>query len=77
VFFAAFASGAHINPSVSIASALSGHLYWARALLYIVAQVWGALNPQISMGDFGTGVLHKHLPSCPGFVEKTAMNTQQ
>ncbi|KIY98507.1 aquaporin, glycerol transport activity [Monoraphidium neglectum] len=67
MFFAAFASGAHINPSVSIASALSGHLYWARALLYIVAQVLGSLAgtatllglvPGLHAGDAGYIACH-------------------
>lgn len=39
VFIAAFASGGHVSPSVSLAAALSGHVPWGRAALYAVAQV--------------------------------------
>lgn len=44
VFLAAFASGAHVSPAVSIGGALSGHAPWGRALLYVTAQVMRRLR---------------------------------
>ncbi len=37
-------SGAHINPAVSAAFALHGHLPWRECALYIVVQILGALS---------------------------------
>lgn len=36
-------SGGHLNPGISLAAALSGHLAWAPAAMYMLAQVLGAL----------------------------------
>lgn len=36
-------SGGHLNPAVSLASAVSGHIDWARGLMYTAAQVLGAI----------------------------------
>ena len=47
VFVAVFAvgriSGAHLNPAVSVAMALSGNFPWAEVPGYILAQVLGAM----------------------------------
>ena len=32
-------SGGHLNPAFSIAMAVSGHMHWMKALLYVLAQV--------------------------------------
>ncbi|WIA44484.1 hypothetical protein OEZ86_007228 [Tetradesmus obliquus] len=32
-------SGGHLNPGISLAAALSGHLAWAPAAMYMLAQV--------------------------------------
>jgi hypothetical protein len=32
-------SGGHLNPAISLAAALSGHMAWAAAGMYILAQV--------------------------------------
>lgn len=36
-------SGGHLNPGISLAAALSGHLAWGAAAMYMLAQVLGAL----------------------------------
>jgi glycerol uptake facilitator-like aquaporin len=53
VFVAAFASGAHISPSVSLASGLSGHIPWLRALSYVVAQVGDGASARWWRGRLG------------------------
>ncbi|KAI8464945.1 MAG: aquaporin-like protein [Monoraphidium minutum] len=67
MFIAAFASGAHVNPAVSVASALSGHLPWVRALVYVLAQVLGTLAgtacllvlvPGMHAGDASAAACH-------------------
>ena len=42
-FCSAAASGAHLNPAVSIAMAVAGKMPWAEAVSYIVAQFAGAI----------------------------------
>lgn len=42
-FCSAAASGAHLNPAVSIAMAVAGKLSWADAVSYIIAQFAGAI----------------------------------
>ena len=34
-------SGGHLNPAISIAMAVSGHMHWLKSLLYVGAQVSG------------------------------------
>lgn len=46
-------SGAHINPAVSIAFAISGHLERKLLPVYIVAQLTGALLAGIIIGEYG------------------------
>lgn len=41
VYAVSYFSGGHINPAVTLAAGLSGHMGWARAALYILAQVGG------------------------------------
>lgn len=36
-------SGGHLNPAFSIAMAVSGHMHWMKALLYVLAQILGAV----------------------------------
>ena len=36
-------SGGHINPAVTLASMISGHIHWKRGLLYMLAQFLGAI----------------------------------
>jgi aquaporin TIP len=36
-------SGGHLNPTLSVAAALSGHLTWFTCFVYVVAQIVGAL----------------------------------
>eukprot|EP00882_Tetradesmus_deserticola_P000436 GHRQ01000480.1.p1 GENE.GHRQ01000480.1~~GHRQ01000480.1.p1 ORF type:complete len:283 (+),score=115.52 GHRQ01000480.1:743-1591(+) len=52
-------SGGHLNPAISLAAALSGHMAWASAGFYMLAQVLGAvagaalqvlLTPGLSFG---------------------------
>jgi glycerol uptake facilitator-like aquaporin len=43
VFAFKFQSGGHLNPAVSMAAAASGHIDWTRGILYVIAQVLGAL----------------------------------
>lgn len=42
VFVAAGASGAHLNPAVTVALALAGKFDWANAPYYLIAQMLGA-----------------------------------
>eukprot|EP00879_Flechtneria_rotunda_P000151 GHRR01000218.1.p1 GENE.GHRR01000218.1~~GHRR01000218.1.p1 ORF type:complete len:284 (+),score=76.62 GHRR01000218.1:166-1017(+) len=37
-------TGGHLNPAVSLAAALSGHIGWATAGVYMIAQILGALS---------------------------------
>jgi MIP family channel proteins len=36
-------SGGHLNPALTLATALSGHMHWMKATAYILAQVAGAV----------------------------------
>lgn len=36
-------SGGHLNPALTLAATVSGHMHWAKGLTYIVAQIAGAL----------------------------------
>jgi glycerol uptake facilitator-like aquaporin len=36
-------SGGHLNPAITIAASLSGHFHWITGLIYIIAQVLGAV----------------------------------
>jgi glycerol uptake facilitator protein len=44
VFSVARVSGAHLNPAVSLAMALEGHLPWASLAPYVIAQMLGAMT---------------------------------
>jgi aquaporin NIP len=50
-------SGAHLNPAVSVAFALTRHFPWSRVATYVPAQVAGALAAALilraSLGDIG------------------------
>jgi glycerol uptake facilitator-like aquaporin len=36
-------SGAHVNPAVTVGVAIAGAIEWGKAILYIIAQILGAL----------------------------------
>lgn len=36
-------SGGHLNPALTVATAVSGHLHWIKAIGYIIAQITGAI----------------------------------
>jgi glycerol uptake facilitator-like aquaporin len=44
-------SGGHLNPAISLAAALSGHMAWASALMYILAQVRDLAAVLASLAD--------------------------
>lgn len=44
VFSVARVSGAHLNPAVSLAMALEGHLPWSMFAPYVLAQILGAMT---------------------------------
>ncbi len=44
VFAVARVSGAHLNPAVSVAMAITGHFSWGLVPSYIVAQILGAMT---------------------------------
>ena len=43
-------SGAHLNPAVSVAFALTRHFPWSRVALYVPAQVAGAIAAALISG---------------------------
>jgi len=49
-------SGAHINPSVTLAFLLAGKLVWLDALGYFVAQIMGAIEGTLLVSLFGDAV---------------------
>jgi MIP family channel proteins len=55
IYAVGHASGAHFNPAVTAAFAISGHLPWARVPAYWLAQVAGAISAalflRLSLGD--------------------------
>eukprot|EP00775_Hariotina_reticulata_P004268 gene4268-4520_t len=59
-------TGGHINPAISLAAALSGHLSWSTAATYIVAQVLGALAGGVVQVWITPGLAfgQTFLPSC-------------
>uniref|UniRef100_A0A7S0RNQ7 Aquaporin n=1 Tax=Chlamydomonas leiostraca TaxID=1034604 RepID=A0A7S0RNQ7_9CHLO len=59
-----FVSGGHLNPAVSLAALMSGHIDWLRGVTYIVAQLLGGIagavaqawiSPDSSFGKTGPG----------------------
>ncbi|KAL6759153.1 aquaporin-like protein [Haematococcus lacustris] len=59
-----YISGGHLNPAVSLAALMSGHIDYVRGLAYIAAQMLGAvggavmqafLSPDSEMGKLGPG----------------------
>jgi hypothetical protein len=50
-----YISGGHLNPTVSLAAAMSGHMDWGRALFYAVAHVrWAGGLEVVGVGVRGT-----------------------
>jgi hypothetical protein len=54
-------SGGHLNPAISLAAALSGHMAWGSAAMYMLAQVCVLLLLvgrlcDVAAGCAGTGV---------------------
>jgi glycerol uptake facilitator-like aquaporin len=43
-------SGAHMNPAVTIASALTKHFPWSQVLMYVAAQCTGAVAASFALG---------------------------
>lgn len=43
-------SGCHINPAISISMAVAGRMSWKEAIIYIIAQIFGAI--------IGAGILY-------------------
>jgi len=39
VYATQLVSGGHLNPAITLATAVSGHFHWVTSLFYIVAQV--------------------------------------
>jgi glycerol uptake facilitator-like aquaporin len=65
-------SGGHLNPAVTMAASISGHMTWSRAGFYVIAQVVGALLgallqggliPHAQLGHHLTGCLRPELIS--------------
>src|SRR5690349_2103087 len=60
-------SGAHLNPAVSVAFAMGGHVSWTRAATYSVAQVAGAVVAAVALAitlgqDADLGVTRPSIP---------------
>lgn len=56
-------SGGHLNPALTIATIISGHVHWIIASMYIVAQILGALLGSVLVALFVPGVhIWKHDP---------------
>ena len=52
VYATAHISGGHVNPAVTWATCLTGHLDWARGGLYMAAQLLGAIfGALVEVGD--------------------------
>lgn len=43
VYATANISGGHLNPAVTLATIISGHMHWKRGVLYIAAQLLGGV----------------------------------
>jgi aquaporin NIP len=64
-------SGAHFNPAITLAFAVTGHFPWRRALSYIVAQILGALAACILLAlvlPIGPLVAQGSLAGAPAFL---------
>lgn len=60
-------SGAHVNPAVTIALALSGKFPWNKVLGYIVAQIVGALLGAVVLYAIATNIANSTLIINAGF----------
>src|SRR5699024_8667038 len=56
VFLSGFLSPAHLNPAVTLGMAMTGDLPWGSVLLYILAQMAGAI-----LGDVLVCIIYKPL----------------
>lgn len=54
-------SGAHINPAVSIAFYLSGHIRSNELILYLSGQIFGGWLAAVIIGDYGATTLSVNL----------------
>ena len=67
-------SGAHINPAVTIALALSGKFPWSKVLGYIVAQIVGAVLGAVILYAIVTDIANGALIINAGFATNTLNN---
>ncbi len=67
-------SGAHINPAVTIALALSGKFPWSKVLGYIVAQIVGAVLGAVILYAIVTNIANGALIINAGFATNTLNN---
>ena len=61
-------SGAHVNPAVTIALALSGKFPWSKVLGYIVAQIVGAVVGAVVLYAIVTNITNGNLIINAGFA---------
>lgn len=82
IYFMGSVSGAHINPSVTVAFALRRHFPWSRVPFYIIAQVIGAILAAAFLkgmfgntGDIGATTPHHHIDGWRLFALETLLTT--
>ncbi|KAK9805279.1 hypothetical protein WJX72_010747 [[Myrmecia] bisecta] len=79
VYATANVSGGHLNPAVTIATMISGHITLFAGLIYLIAQVSGAClgvllqvallpNASVGMGEPGVGCFHTQQGADRGMV---------
>lgn len=66
VYATANISGGHLNPAVTLASIISGHIQWRKGILYMIAQFLGGI-----VGESGLVVMQQ--PTSPAVRGQTAL----